>query len=130
MSGKTAVRRVESLSGSYYQKNGAIVFNNNVVAADSVFGHAAVPDVITAAAVNWITPSIIESYSSHGPVTISYPTQEIRAKPDITGVDGVSITGAGRILESVLRDQCCGAARSGGCRPDLGCTSRNDRPTR
>ena len=76
-------------------KNGAIVFNNNVVAADSVFGHAAVPDVITAAAVNWITPSIIESYSSHGPVTISYPTQEIRAKPDITGVDGVSITGAG-----------------------------------
>jgi PGF-pre-PGF domain-containing protein len=76
-------------------KDGAIVFNNNVVAADSVFGHAAVPDVITAAAVKWSTPSTIESYSSRGPVTISYPTPEIRAKPDITGVDGVSITGAG-----------------------------------
>ena len=76
-------------------QNGAIVFNNNVVAADSVFGHAAVPDVITAAAVEWSTPSTIESYSSRGPVTITYPTPEIRAKPDITGVDGVSITGAG-----------------------------------
>ncbi|WP_169743641.1 PGF-pre-PGF domain-containing protein [Methanolacinia paynteri] len=76
-------------------QDGANVYNNNVVAADSVFGHAAVPDVITTAAVNWITPSTIESYSSRGPVTISYPTPEIRAKPDITGVDNVSITGAG-----------------------------------
>lgn len=76
-------------------QDGALVYNNNVVAADSIFGHAAVPDVVTAAAVEWSTPSTIESYSSLGPVTISYPTPEIRAKPDITGVDGVSITGAG-----------------------------------
>ncbi|MBP2134330.1 PGF-pre-PGF domain-containing protein [Methanomicrobium sp. W14] len=78
-----------------YPSSGARVFNNNIVSADSVFGHGAVPDVITTAAVNCNTPSVIEDYSSRGPVTIYYPSHELRSKPDITGVDGVSITGAG-----------------------------------
>ena len=52
----------------------------NIVAVDSIFGHPAVPDVIAVAAVPVISPSTIEYFSSRGPVTISYPSAESRAK--------------------------------------------------
>jgi len=78
-----------------YPMGGAGVYQDNIVAADSIFGHPAVPGVISAAAVYQGTPTIIEPFSSQGPVTITYPYPEIRHKPDITGVDGVSIFGAG-----------------------------------
>jgi subtilisin family serine protease len=68
---------------------------NDRVNADSIFGHAAVPGVLAAAAVDWSTPSTIENFSSRGPATIRFPATEVRAKPDVTATDGVSITGAG-----------------------------------
>jgi hypothetical protein len=73
----------------------ARVYLNNINSADSIYGHQAVPDVITVAAVPATSPSTIEAFSSRGPVTISYPTPETRQKPDISGVDGVAVTGAG-----------------------------------
>jgi len=65
------------------------------VAADSIFGHAAVPGVLAAAAVWWFTSNTIEDFSSRGPSTIRFPATETRQKPDVTATDGVSVTGAG-----------------------------------
>ena len=79
----------------YIYPSGASVYTNNRVASDSIFGHPAVPDVIAAAAVYQGTPTTIESFSSRGPVTITYPSPVSRQKPDISGIDGVAVTGAG-----------------------------------
>jgi len=78
-----------------YPSGGAGVYSNNIVAADSIFGHPAVEGVISTAAVNQDAPTVIESFSSRGPATITYPSPVIRQKPDITGVDGVAVSGAG-----------------------------------
>jgi hypothetical protein len=67
----------------------------NLVASNSIFGHPAVPDVISVAAAPASSPSTIEPFSSRGPVIITYPSPEIRQKPDISGVDGVNVTGVG-----------------------------------
>lgn len=37
----------------------------------------------------------IEAFSSQGPSTIFFPAPETRQKPDVTAIDGVSVTGAG-----------------------------------
>ena len=68
---------------------------NDRVTADSIFGHAAVPGVFAAAAVDQATPNAIEVFSSRGPSTIQFPAAETREKPDVTATDGVSVTGAG-----------------------------------
>jgi len=56
---------------------------------NSVIGHAAVEEVLSTAAADAATPDTIESFSSHGPGTIYFPTYENRQVPNITGVDGV-----------------------------------------
>ena len=69
---------------------------NHLVPGDSIFGHAAVPGVLAAAAMNAHNPALpIEPISSRGPSTIFFPTFVQRLKPDVTATDGVSITGAG-----------------------------------
>ena len=69
---------------------------NHLVPGDSVFGHAAVPGVLAAAAMNAQNPALpIEDYSSQGPSTMFFPTFVQRLKPDVTATDGVSVTGAG-----------------------------------
>jgi hypothetical protein len=67
------------------------------VAADSIFGHPAVPGVLATAAIAAADPGndTIEPFSSRGPVTILFPASETRPKPDVTAIDGVSVTGAG-----------------------------------
>ncbi len=45
--------------------------------------------VISVGAANWQTPDTLEPFSSQG------PTLDGRLKPEVTGIDGVSITGAG-----------------------------------
>lgn len=67
------------------------------VKADSIFGHAAIPDVITVGAVNASKPNEIVASSSQGPVTINNPQKQVRNKPDVCGIDGVSVTGAGGV---------------------------------
>jgi hypothetical protein len=58
----------------------------------SIYGHAAVPEVVTAAAIDVNSPGLgtVENFSSQGPVNISFPAQETRPKPDIGGFDRVS----------------------------------------
>jgi len=72
------------------------------VPQDSIFGHPAASGVLAVAAFDWMTPDIIEPFSSQGPVSIISPSEaslsqraaisELRAKPDISGPDGISTT--------------------------------------
>jgi len=68
---------------------------NDQVAADSIFGHPAVPGVMAAAAVRHDLDTI-EPFSSRGPATILFPAPESsRPKPDLTATDGVEVSGVG-----------------------------------
>jgi hypothetical protein len=58
--------------------------------AGSIIGHPAVPGVVAVGAVALAARDIIEPFSSQGPVEISFPAPESRAKPDIVGIDGVT----------------------------------------
>ncbi len=71
------------------------IYTNNIVEIDSIFEHAAASGVVTVGAAPYDNTHNIEPTSSQGCVTIQYPVPEIRNKPDITGVDKVSVTGAG-----------------------------------
>ncbi len=77
--------------------DGAYVYPDNIDPADSIFGHPAVPGAIAAGAIDASDSGNddIEPFSSQGPVTITYPSQVSRPKPDLCGVDGVAVTGAG-----------------------------------
>ena len=88
---------MKTLEVFIYPSNGAYVYNNNIDPADSIFGHAAVPGAIAAGAIDAsdIGNDDIEPFSSQGPVTITYPSPVSRPKPDLCGVDGVLISGAG-----------------------------------
>jgi subtilisin family serine protease len=79
-----------------YSPNGAKMKPENVVASDGIWGHQAVPDVITVAAVNASSPNTIEEYSSRGPVTHLFPNYSVIQKPDISAPDYVNVTGYGR----------------------------------
>jgi len=72
---------------------GAAMFPDNVIASDSIWGHASIPDVITVAAINASSPDTIESFSSHGPATYLLPNCTIIQKPDISAPDYVNVTG-------------------------------------
>ncbi len=80
-----------------YPANGTRVYSNNVVAGDSVFGHPAAPSVVSVGAIGAADPGAdtIEPFSSRGPATLRFPGAVQRMKPDVTGIDGVSVTGAG-----------------------------------
>jgi subtilisin family serine protease len=58
--------------------------------AGSIIGHPAITEVVAVGAVDLATRDIIEPYSSQGPVEISFPAPESRAKPDVVGIDGVT----------------------------------------
>lgn len=65
--------------------------NTNLVSADSIFGHPAVPDVLAVGAVHY-DDGLIAEYSSRGPVTLR---SGVVQKPDICAIAGVQISGAG-----------------------------------
>lgn len=62
---------------------------------DSIFGHAALEEVITVGSVGISTPYTISPDSSQGPVTIINPVQTRRWKPDICAPTNVQVSGAG-----------------------------------
>ena len=62
---------------------------------DSIFGHAAVEDVVTVGSVEPAPPFAISPDSSRGPVTIRYPSTTKRWKPDISAPTNVNVSGAG-----------------------------------
>ncbi|MCX7825400.1 MAG: S8 family serine peptidase, partial [Verrucomicrobiae bacterium] len=88
---------------AYSPNNAQIeITDGNFVAADSIFGPAAVSEVISCGTINAtnVGLNVIAPYSSCGPSTITFDTNgvfnpEIRQTPFITGLDGVAITGAG-----------------------------------
>ncbi|MEW6181956.1 MAG: Ig-like domain-containing protein [Bacillota bacterium] len=73
----------------------ATLYSDNLTEGDSIFGHPAVPGAIAVGAIDYPNNDLIAYYSSHGPVTISYPSSELRSKPDVCGMSGVEVTGAG-----------------------------------
>jgi hypothetical protein len=68
-------------------------FNNPVGSINP--GQASVPEVLAAAASPASNPTILEPFSSMGPVLILFPVPEVRFKPDVTGTDGVVTTRPG-----------------------------------
>jgi len=78
-----------------YAGNGTGVYTDNITPVDAIFGHPAVVGAIAVGAVDVTTPNTIEYFSSQGPCTITYPSSTVRSKPDVVGVDGGVITGAG-----------------------------------
>jgi hypothetical protein len=62
-----------------------------VTAAGSIFGHPALNEVVTVAAIDVHDAALdhVEPFSSEGPVTLFFPP-ETRTKPDISGFDGVT----------------------------------------
>ncbi len=74
---------------------GAPTYTNNRVNTSSSWGHSCSAGTLGAAAIPYDAITTIESFSSHGPRPIFFPFQEVRQKPDISGIDGVKITGAG-----------------------------------
>lgn len=73
------------------------VFGEYFTAAGSIFGHPAVPGALAIASINTFDPGLdtIAPYSSRGPVRIDFPAFVLRPKPDLTGIDCGSVTGAG-----------------------------------
>ena len=63
----------------------------------SIFGHPAVPGVLATGAIRASDPGNddIEFFSSLGPSRIYFPNLQIREKPDVAAIDGVSVTGTG-----------------------------------
>jgi len=76
----------------YTQNSGSNIHETNINGDDSIFGHPAVEGVIAAGAINVGTGTIAE-YSSRGPYT-NFAGTTI-PKPDVCGMDGVSVSGAG-----------------------------------
>lgn len=75
-----------------------------VVPEGSIFGHPAVPGVVSVAAIAANDPNNddIEPFSSRGPVEIFYPSEETRNKPDLTGIDNVEVSGVGGFASPFL----------------------------
>ena len=70
-------------------------------ARGSIIGHAALERVLTVGSINADDPGNddITFYSSQGPSKVYAPGSaqfELRQKPDVTAIDGVSVSGAGR----------------------------------
>ncbi len=63
----------------------------------SIFGHAGLPSVLTSGAINASDSghNSIAYYSSRGPSRVDFPSVHNRNKPDIIGIDGVKVSGAG-----------------------------------
>lgn len=97
---QTVQIEVERYGGSaktlelYLWTAGDSVSSANVVAEDSIYGHPNVKGVMAVAAIDSKDPlwDTIESFSSRGPTTYR---AETRKKPDITGIDNISVSGAG-----------------------------------
>lgn len=77
------------------QKDKVYITREHLVIEDSIIGQAAVPKVLSVAAISPEKVNAIERYSSQGFVTISYPESTVRQKPDITGINNIAVSGAG-----------------------------------
>ena len=62
-----------------------------------IIGHPAVSGVLAVGAIAAADPGNDEpeAFSDRGPTEIYFPSEETRNKPDVMGIDGVTVTGAG-----------------------------------
>ncbi len=76
--------------------NGTLATSDQVP-GDGIVGQDAVPGVLAIAAIGARERGndAVEPFSSRGPSTIAFPAPEVRQKPDVAAIDGVSVTGAG-----------------------------------
>ena len=85
------------------------------VAEGSIVSHRAVTGVLAVGAINASDPGNDEPepFSSQGPADIYFPYPETRNKPDVMGIDGVLVTGAGGFGRPVVAFQlaCSSAPR-------------------
>jgi len=58
-------------------------------ARESIFGHAAVEEVLSVAAADAASPDVVEDFSSNGPASLFFPVRMVRGVPLLTAVDGV-----------------------------------------
>ena len=67
------------------------------VPAGGIVGHPAVAGVLATGAIGSgdLGHDELEGFSDYGASEIYFPTRETREKPDLIGIDGVAITGAG-----------------------------------
>src|SRR5262249_6054560 len=75
---------------------GGITAISPATAAGSIAGHGNASGAITVGTINAGDPGNddIAPYSSQGPCELFFPVHELRPKPEITGIDGVAVTGA------------------------------------
>ncbi|MBK7974786.1 MAG: PKD domain-containing protein [Deltaproteobacteria bacterium] len=66
-------------------------------AADSIYGHPCVQGVVSVVAIDAADPGhdTAEAFDSQGPCTIYFPAGEVREKPELAAIDGVTVSGAG-----------------------------------
>ncbi len=80
-----------------YTRGGGIAAREYNVIAGSVTPNHHPLGMFASAAIDAADPGndTVEPFSSQGPVEHYFPAYEVRQKPDITAIDGVSVTGAG-----------------------------------
>jgi hypothetical protein len=67
---------------------------------NSIFGQQAIPEVFCVTSASFVNGTIVKApYASQGPVTIRYPSEEIRKKPDIAAPGTAFVSGAGGFPE-------------------------------
>ena len=70
---------------------------------DSIFGQQAISEVLCVTSADFENGTIVKApYASQGPVTILYPHEELRKKPDIAAPGTVSVSGAGGFPETFI----------------------------
>jgi hypothetical protein len=112
-----------------YPSIGAEVSAENTVAADSIYGHQAVSDLIAVGAVSASNPAAIEPFSSNGPVTHFFPSYTVISKPDVCAPDRVAVSGAGGFKTIFVGTSASSPHIAGLCalvwsaRPDLPATT-------
>lgn len=75
--------------------NGPALGGEFSVPGNSIFGHAGAVGAISVGAVSASSPTVIEDFSSRGPVSIYFPSVQNRLKPNVVAPDDISVTGAG-----------------------------------
>jgi subtilisin family serine protease len=76
----------------HFNAFGRVTVLKHNVASGSIFGHPCVRDVLAVGAVDVHDAGFdtLEDFSSQGPCELFFPTHELRTKPDVAAVDGVS----------------------------------------
>jgi len=92
--GVTLFRGVPRTLGLFFTNDAALQY---IVPSGSIWGQPAANGAIAVGAINASQPgqNTIAPYSSQGPASIVFPQAQQRLKPDVIGIDGVSISGAG-----------------------------------